>query len=488
MPLDEIREARLGKLKKLKEEKIDPYPARTSRTHEIREAIEGFDDLAGEKEKIMVAGRILGKRGHGGSAFLDIADSTGRIQLLFKKDILGEDAYELFKETVDTGDFIEASGFLFRTKQAEMTIEVEGYSMLTKSLLPLPEKWHGLQDVEERYRKRYLDLIFNAEVKEKFKLRSRIIESFRNFLNVRGFMEVVTPTLQPMYGGASARPFKTHMHDLDMDLFLRIAPELYLKRLLVGGFERVFEFTTNFRNEGMDRDHNPEFSVLEFYAAYKDLEWLMDFTEDLFEDVLTRVFVSLKIKTGDMELDFQKPYQRFKFNDLLKERAGIDYSAAGEEEFRAKAKELGVKIDKTVSKPGLADEIFKKAITPGLIQPTFVTQWPADILPLAKRSDDSDYVGAFQFFAGGREIIKAFSELNDPIDQRERFKAQENRRAKGDEEAQRLDEDFLEALEYGMPPAAGWGLGIDRFVALLTDSHSIREIILFPLMKPRDND
>ncbi|MEK7507011.1 MAG: lysine--tRNA ligase [Patescibacteria group bacterium] len=485
MPLDDIKQARLEKLAKLKKAGIDPYPAVSERTHEINQALEDFDALASEKKIIVLAGRVMAKREHGGSVFLDVEDSTGRIQIYFKKDVLGDDTFRLFIETVDIGDFIEAKGFLFKTKKAEPTLEAQSWRMLAKSLLPLPEKWHGLQDVEERFRKRYLDLIFNPAVRENFKTRSEIIKQLRNFLQQHGFLEVATPTLQPLYGGASARPFKTHLNALDIDVFLRIAPELYLKRLLVGGFEKVFEFTTNFRNEGMDRDHNPEYSGLEFYAAYRDLDWLMGFTEDMFIFVLENIFGNTKIKYQEKEINFAKPFKRATFGNLLKEHTGIDYDTASEKDLAEKVKALGLTVEKHANRATLADEIFKKQIRPKLAPPTFVRDYPVEMLPLAKKLSNPNYVGAFQFFAGGFEMIKAFSELNDPVDQRERFKAQENKRAKGDEEAQRMDEDFIEALEYGMPPAAGWGLGIDRLVALLTDSHGIREVILFPLMKPK---
>ena len=485
MSLEDIKQSRLEKLELLKKAGVDPYPAKSWRTHEIRQALENFEKLSEEKGRIVLVGRVMAKREHGASVFLDLQDVSEQIQVYFKKDVVGDYDYELFSKTVDIGDFIEVSGFLFKTKKEEKTLEVEKYRMLTKSLLPLPEKWHGLQDVEERFRKRYLDLIFNPEVKEKFEMRSKIIQTLRDFMVKNEFMEVVTPTLQPLYGGASARPFKTHMHDLDIDLYLRVAPELYLKRLLVGGFEKVFEFTTNFRNEGMDRDHNPEFSALEFYAVYKDLEWLLSFTEEIFENLLVQIFGRAKIKYEDKEIDFSRPFKKAKFNDLLKKHCGVNYETSDEDELWSQAEKLNVKIEKKVAKPGLADELFKKVVRPKLIEPIFVTDWPADVLPLAKKIDNSDFVGAFQFFAGGNELIKAFQELNDPLDQRARFEVQENRRAKGDEEAQRMDEDFVQALEYGMPPAAGWGLGIDRLVAMLTNSHSIREVILFPLMRPK---
>lgn len=499
MSLSDLRQTRLEKLEKLKKAGIDPYPARSSRTHKISQVLADFEDLAAKEVKVVLAGRVMAKREHGGSTFLDINDGSSstsldesklvldknQIQLFFKKDKLGDKEYEFFLETVDIGDFIEAGGTLFKTKKEEKTLLITRYSLLTKSLLPLPEKWHGLQDVEERYRKRYLDLIFNPEVKAKFEVRSKIIKTLRNFMNNEGFLEVVTPTLQSLYGGASARPFKTHMHDLDIDLYLRIAPELYLKRLLVGGFDKVFEFTTNFRNEGMDRDHNPEFSVLEFYAAYQNLDWLMDFTEKIFENLLIGIFGKTKIVYENAEINFTGPFKRRKFNELLNEHCGIDYETGDEDDFKKATQKLDIKIEKTAGKVILADELFKKVIKPKLVEPIFVTDWPAEILPLAKNLGNSPFVDAFQFFVGGHELIKAFQELNDPIEQRNRFQAQEKRRAKGDEEAQRMDEDYIEALEYGMPLAAGWGLGIDRLVALLTDSHSIREVILFPFMRPK---
>ncbi len=487
MPLEDFRKERIKKLEMLRKAGIDPYPAVSQRTHAIADALASFDALADGKHSLVLAGRVMAKREHGGLVFLDLNDGTGVFQVLIKRDTLGDERFQLLADTLDIGDFIEVAGPLFVTKRQERTLEASSWSMLAKSLLPPPEKWHGLQDADERFRKRYLDLTFNPEVKKKFELRTRIIQELRNFLNGQGFVEVQTPTLQPLYGGASARPFKTHMHALDMDLYLRIAPELYLKRLLVGGFTSVYEFTTNFRNEGMDRDHNPEFSALEFYAAYRDLQWAMLFTEDMFECVLKCVANGTTITYGGQDIHFKRPFIRATFNELLKQYTGLDYDTDDEKAFRGKAEELGLVIEKSVVKPGLADEIFKKAIRPNLVQPTFVTSWPADLLPLAKRlPDNPNYVDAFQFFAAGAELIKAFTELNDPLDQRERMASQESRRAKGDEEAQRLDEDFIEALEYGMPPAAGWGLGIDRFVSILTDSHAIREVILFPFMRPKE--
>ncbi len=486
MALDDFRNERLKKLEALRAAGINPYPATSERTHAIGDVLAAFDELAAG-HVLVLAGRVMARREHGGLVFLDLDDGTGTIQVLVKRDTLGDAQFQLLLDTLDIGDFIEATGTLFVTKREERTLEATSWRMLTKSLLPLPEKWHGLQDADERFRKRYLDLIFNPDVRATFEMRTRIIQELRNFLNEHRFLEVQTPTLQPLYGGASARPFKTHLHALDMDVFLRIAPELYLKRLLVGGFTNVYEFTTNFRNEGMDRDHNPEFSALEFYAAYRDLEWLMLFTEEMFGHVLQHALGTTTISYNDQEVHFQRPFVRGTFNELLQQYVGINYDTDDEAAFRAKAAELGLVIEKSVAKPGLADEIFKKAVRPNLVQPTFVTAYPADLLPLAKRLPDTpQYVGAFQFFAGGFELIKAFAELNDPVDQRSRMAAQESQRAKGDEEAQRMDEDFIEALEYGMPPAAGWGLGLDRFIMLLTGMHSIREVVLFPFMRLKE--
>ena len=516
MALDDIRQERINKLSRLREAQIDPYPASTERTHENSKAIELFPDLEASSETITIAGRVMAVREHGGSAFIDLVDGSGKLQAFFKKDILGELEYDLLIANLDVGDFLSVTGSCFKTKKAEPTVQASAYKFLVKTLLPLPEKWHGLQDAEERFRKRYLDFIFNPEAKEKIKTRTEVIQTLRSFMNDNNFMEVTTPTLQTIYGGASARPFKTTMNALDLTLFLRIAPELYLKRLLVGGFDRVYEFTTNFRNEGMDREHNPEFCVLEFYAAYQDLEWLMGYTEKLLTDLLQNVFGSLVIEYEGQKIDFSAPFKRATYNGLLNEYVGLDFVKNSEADFRAKAEALGVTIEKVVGKSGLVDEIFKKVIRPKLHEPMFVHDYPEEMLPLAKKlaaplpklhlplasRDESQgesgtdfneettsalgcYVGAFQFYAGGFELIKAFAELNDPLDQRERFSKQENKRAKGDEEAQRMDEDFLEALEYGMPPAAGFGLGIDRLLVLLTNSHSIREVIAFPLMKPK---
>ncbi len=485
MPLEDIREARLKKLEQLKKAGVDPYPAKSWRSREIASALDDFDELAANRKSLVLVGRIMARRDHGGSTFLDVQDATGRIQSYFKKDKLGDRDYEFFLETVDIGDFVEVQGTPFRTKQNEPTLEVEKYRLLSKSLLPLPEKWHGLKDIEERLRKPYLDMIFNPEVGERFKLRTEIIRELRRFLDGRGFLEVETPVLQTIAGGALARPFKTKINALEMDVYLRVAPELFLKRLLIGGFEQVYEIGKNFRNEGIDRDHNPEFTELEFYAAYKDYEWLMKFTEELFEQVAAKIFGGSQIKYKDQVIDFKGPYRRVTFNDLLKKYSGLDYDETDQETLAKKAKALDVQIEKTMTKGNIADEIYKKVARPDMVQPTFVINHPLDISPLAKRLEkDPEHAARVQLVVGGHELTNCFSELNDPIDQRERFEAQRKAAKKGNVEAHPYDEDYIKALEYGLPPSAGFGLGVDRLVTILTDSHSIREVILFPLMKP----
>lgn len=447
--LSQLRQARIKKLKNLRELEIEPYPAKTKRTMPIAQAL----TLAAKNEKteISLAGRMRSQRLHGGSCFVDLEDSTAKIQLYFKKDTVGEKLYQLFTENFDLGDFISVTGELFATKTGEPTLEVKQFQMLAKSLRSLPDKWYGLSDKEERFRKRYLDLLMNDGVRDIFVRRSAIIKSIRGFLDENKFIEVETPILQGLAGGASARPFKTHLNALDLNLYLRVAPELYLKRLLVGGFERVYEIGRCFRNEGMDFSHNPDFTMIEFYAAYWDYEKLMEFTEELFSHLLTNVVGDIKITYQGQVIDFKTPWPRAEFSKLAK-----------------------------------TDEEFK-IVRQKIIQPTLVINHPVEILPLAKRLDgEPKKVASFQLVAAGMEIVKAFSELNDPIDQKKRFENQEKMRAKGNEEAQRMDKDFIEALEYGMPPAAGFGMGIDRLVMLLTDSHSLREVILFPTMKPKN--
>jgi len=483
---DEIRKNRLKKLERIRNSGFFPYPATTKRTHKIAEVLKSFSSLFRLKKEIILAGRIRLLRLHGGSTFIHIEDSTGRIQGYFKKDRLGEKSYKFFLDNFDLGDFIEIRGTLFKTKRGEKTIEASGFHMLAKSLLPLPEKWHGLKDVEERFRKRYLDLIFNEDVRKKFEVRSLIIKSLREFLENEGFLGVETPILQPIYGGARAKPFKTHLNAMNMDLYLRIAPELYLKRLLVGGFEKVYEIGKCFRNEGVDRYHNPDFTMLEFYWAYADYKDLMKLTEKMFSYVLKKVFGKLEISYQGKKINFKPPWPRVEFYQMFKKMTDIDLEEINEASLAKEAKKMGLEIEKGVPKAEIADEIFSKVCRPKIIKPTFVIHYPKGFQPLAKALEkDSEKLANVQLIAAGTELLNAFSELNDPIEQRRRFEEQEKLFKLGFEEAQRIDKDYLEAMEYGMPPAAGFGLGVDRLVVLLTDSHALREIILFPTMKPK---
>ncbi len=484
--IDELKKIRLKKLETIRNTGILAYPEKTKRTHKIQEALKDFSKLARSQKEIVLVGRIKSLREHGGSTFLHLEDGTGKIQAYFKKNRIGELRYKLFLDNFDIGDFIEVRGILFKTKRGEKTIEAADFKILAKSLLPLPEKWHGLKDIEERFRKRYLDLIFNLEVKRKFEIRAQIIKEIRNFLEKEGFLEVETPILQSIYGGAKARPFKTHHHALDIDLYLRIAPELYLKRLLIGGFEKVYEIGRVFRNEGIDRYHNPDYTHFEFYWAYADYKDLMKFTERMFESLLKKIFGKLEITYEGKKINFKAPWPRIEFNQLLKKYTKIKIEEIHPEALKKEAQKLGIKVVDGASKAEIADEIYKKFCRPNIQKPTFIIHYPLGFQPLAKAlEEDPKKLANFQLAVGGWELLNAFSELNDPIEQRKRFEAQEKFFKAGLEEAQRMDEDFLEALEYGMPPAAGFGLGIDRLVALLTDSHSLREVILFPTMKPK---
>jgi len=448
--LEEIRSARLAKLKVLSELGIDPYPAHTNRDLSINEAIEKFDDLTKGGKSRIIAGRIMSLRIQGKIIFFDLYDGTGRFQIFLKKgEPLSEESFELFEKAFDIGDFAEVKGTFFLTKKDEKTMLAEEVRMLAKSLRPLPEKWHGLSDVEERFRKRYLDLLSNPEIKRRFEVRSKVVTEIRKILAEAGYLEVETPALQPLYGGASAEPFVTHHNALHVDLYLRISDELYLKRLLAAGFPKVYEIARDFRNEGIDTTHNPEFTMLEFYEAYSDATKQREFVENIIRRLALLVNSDGVITFGNEKIDFNKPFKVIKY-------------------------------------PEISDEEFKKTVKPSLIQPTFLIDYPVDMLPLTKRKEDNpSLVDAFQLYAGGLELVKAFSELNDPIDQRARFESQEKSKEGGDKEAQPLDEDFLEAMEYGIPPAGGVGLGIDRLVMLLTDVKNIKEVILFPTLKPK---
>ena len=486
MIIDELRKIRQKKLEAIRKAGVLAYPEKTKRTHKIEEALKDFNNLARSKKEIVLVGRIRSLREHGGATFLHLEDGTGKIQAYFRRDRIGERGYQFFLDNFDIGDFIEVRGILFKTKKGERTIEASDFKILAKSLLPLPEKWHGLKDVEERFRKRYLDLIFNPEVKKKFEIRTKIIKEIREFLEKEGFLEVETPILQPIYGGAKARPFKTHLNALDLDLYLRIAPELYLKRLLVGGFEKIYEIGKCFRNEGVDRQHNPDFTILEFYWAYANYKDLMKLTEKMFESLLKKILGVLEIKYEGKKINFKTPWPRIEFNQLLKKYTKINLEEIHPQALKKEAQRLGIETTEGASKAEIADEIYKKLCRPNIQQPTFVIHHPLGFQPLAKVLEtDPKKLANFQLVVAGWELINAFSELNDPIEQRRRFEEQEKFFKAGLEEAQRMDEDFLEALEYGMPPAAGFGMGIDRLVALLTDSHSLREVILFPTMRPK---
>ena len=479
--LEELKKARLEKLAQIKAAGLEAYPAESKRTHTCRQALDDFEKLASDETEVFLTGRILAIRGHGGSVFVQIEDSTNDCQLYFKKDKLGEEKYKTFQEGFDLGDFIQVSGIMFKTKKGEPTLEVADFKMLTKALAPLPEQWYGFKDAEERFRKRYLDLLMNKSVKERFVFRSHLIKSIRNFLEEKDFLGVETPMLQPLHGGAAARPFKTHLNALDMELCLRIAPELYLKRLLVGGFERVYEIGRCFRNEGMDAQHNPEFTILEFYWAYADYKDLMKLTEEMFNSILT----DSKIHYRSEEIDFATPWPQIEFDQLIQEHCDIDINKASLEDLIKKAEEFKLKLsEKEKTKHKIVDELYSKICRPKIIQPTFIIHHPLNISPLAKQlAGQPEKTARFQVIVGGMELINAFSELNDPQEQARRFEEQVEA---GDEEAQPYDQDFVEALEYGVPPAAGFGMGVDRLVALLTDAQSLREIILFPTMRPKE--
>ncbi|WP_029520026.1 lysine--tRNA ligase [Persephonella sp. IF05-L8] len=443
-------------------------------------------DLDPEREQVSVAGRLIALRDQGKAAFGHIQDADGKLQVYFRKDTLGEEKYQEAMNILDVGDIIGVKGELFRTMTGELTVEVKDFQLLAKSLRALPEKWHGLKDVELRYRHRYIDLIANPKAREIFKIRSKAIKSLREYLESKGFMEVETPILQSVASGAMAKPFITHHNALDMDMYLRIAPELYLKMLVVGGFNRVYEIGRNFRNEGIDTTHNPEFTMVEFYGAYLDYNDLMDMTEELFRKILMDTVGTLKITWEGQELDFSKPFRRLPFFEALKEKTGKDKDFfLDEEKARAFAKEVGIPKAEELTHLKLLDKLFEHFIEEDLIQPTFVIDFPKILSPLAKtHRNDPDLVERFELIVNKQELANAYTELNDPEDQRERFLQQLKEKAAGDEEAMDIDENFLMALEYGLPPTGGEGIGIDRLVMMLTDSSSIREVILFPTLRP----
>lgn len=482
-PSDEYK-IRLQRLEKIRKSGINPYPKKVNRTHPIEEVLEQFDRLKGE---VTVVGRIRSIRLHGGSCFIHLEDESGKIQAYFKKDEVGDKKFRFFIDSFDVGDFIEITGTLFTTKKGEKTVLVKDSKLLCKSLLPLPEKWHGLKDVETRFRQRYLDLLSNSKVKEIFLKRTKIIQFIRDYFIKEGFIEVETPILQAVASGAIAKPFKTYHQALATDLYLRIAPELYLKELIIGGFEKVFEIARCFRNEGIDFAHNPEFTQIEFYWAYKDYNDLMEFTEKFLADLVKSINGSTVVEYDNQKIDFKGPYPKVDFREALIKEVDIDLDKHDAKSLMREVKKKGLKIDKSWSKGKITDELFKEFVRPKMIQPTYIINHPLELSPLSKKIEDRpNYVERFQLLVAGQiELLNAFTELNDPLEQEERFKYQSELFKKGDDEAMKKDDEFVKALKYGLPPSAGLGLGIDRLVNVLTNTHNIKEVILFPTLKQK---
>ena len=503
MSLSEQEEQRRKSREEIIDLGIDPYPSETfdinTNSQEIKD---DFDEKKKNFQDVSISGRIMSRRVMGSASFAEIQDSKGKIQIYVRRDDIceGDDKTlynTIFKKKLDLGDIIGITGYVFKTQMGETTIHVTSLKVLSKSVRPLPvvkettdeegdsTKYDVFSNKELKYRRRYIDLIVNPESREIFRKRSAIINEIRNVLNENNFLEVETPILQPIYGGASARPFKTHHNTLDIPLYLRIANELYLKRLIVGGFDGVYEFAKDFRNEGMSRFHNPEFTQCEFYVAYKDYVWMMDFIEDMFKRIVMKVCGSTKVSCGENKIDFEKKWERYSMYEVIEKFTSVDVSELGEDSIRKVCKDMNVKVDKSMGRGKLIDEIFGEKCEPNLIQPTYITDYPIEMSPLAKKHRDKDgLVERFELICNGKEICNAFSEINDPIDQRERFEEQVKLGNRGDDEAMVLDEDYLTALEYGMPPTAGIGIGIDRLTMILTDSDSIQDVLFFPQMKP----
>ncbi len=495
--LSEQEVIRRGSLKELKQMGIEPYPAALYKVDAYSTDIKNKFQDDGERRQVSIAGRIMSRRIMGKASFIELMDSKGRIQAYITRDDLcpgeNKDLYNtVFKKLMDIGDFVGITGFVFRTKMGEISVHVETMTLLSKSLKPLPivkmkegEVYDKFSDPELRYRQRYVDLLVNDEVKDIFVKRTRIFDAMREFFDQRGYLEVDTPVLQSIPGGAAARPFITYMNALDIDLYLRIANELYLKRLIVGGFDGVYEFSRNFRNEGMDRTHNPEFTVMEIYVAYTDYKWMMEFTEQMLEHVALQVLGTTQTKVGDTVIDFKAPYPRVTMIDAIKEHTGIDISGMDEAQLREVCNELGIEQDDTMGKGKLIDEIFGEKAEGKYIQPTFIIDYPIEMSPLTKRHrENPELTERFELMINGKELANAYSELNDPIDQRARFEEQLRLSEKGDDEAMFIDQDFLRALEYGMPPTSGMGIGMDRLTMLLTGQTAIQEVLLFPTMRP----
>jgi len=499
MELNEQELVRRQKLEELQKLGINPYPAeRWINTHTSTSILAEFDSRPDDFKEVSLAGRIMSMRDMGKASFAVVQDSSGKIQVYVRRDDLakGEDnsAYDvLYKKMLDIGDIIGVTGYVFKTKMGETTIHVKTLTLLAKALRPLPvvkqdsegQVFDAVTDPEMRYRQRYVDLIINPAVKDVFIKRSRLMQSMRNFLNGNGYLEVETPILQPLYGGAAARPFKTHHNTLDMTLYLRIANELYLKRLIVGGYDGVYEFAKDFRNEGMDRFHNPEFTQMELYVAYKDYEWMMNLVEEMVERIALDLHGHTDIVVGEHTINFKRPWKRFTMYEAIAHYTGVDITDMDETTMAKTARGLGIHIDGTMARGKIIDEIFGEKVEPHLIQPTFITDYPVEMSPLAKKHRSKPgLVERFEAICNGKEICNAFSELNDPIDQRDRFEHQLELGKRGDEEAMQLDEDFLRALEFGMPPTAGLGIGIDRLSMIMTNSQSIQDVLFFPQMRP----
>lgn len=498
-PLSEQERIRRETLDAIRALDINPYPPEEVEVTHISSDIQNrFQGEAEEWSEVKLAGRVMGKRIMGKASFAELQDHSGTIQLYFNRDEICPDEdktlyNEVFKKLIDRGDFIAVEGFVFKTQVGETSIHVKSFKLLSKSIKPLPfpkvdeagNVHDAFTDPEQRYRQRYVDLVINPKVRETFVKRTRVIDAMRRYFNEQGYLEVETPILQPIPGGATARPFTTHHNALNMPLYLRIANELYLKRLIVGGFEGVYEFAKNFRNEGMDRTHNPEFTIMEIYVAYKDYLWMMEFTEQMLEKVVVEINGQAIAKVGDKEISFKAPFRRLTMIDSIREYTGVDITGMGESDLRRVCAELGIPTDPSMGKAKLIDEIFGEKVEGNLIQPTFITDYPVEMSPLCKRHrENPDLTERFELIVNGKEIANAYTELNDPIDQRERFEEQLKLSEKGDDEAMFIDHDFLRALEYGMPPTSGLGIGIDRLVMLITDNASIQEVLFFPQMRP----
>jgi len=507
--ISEQQSIRREKLDQLRELDVNPYPYEYDVTHHSREILENEEtyltetpDQPEDAPRVSVAGRVMTRRIMGKASFFTLQDSAGTIQIYIRRDDVGVKEYnKVFKKMVDIGDFVGIRGFVFKTGTGETTIRAEHFEFLGKTVRPIPTPkevktedgetvtYDAFTDKEQRYRQRYVDMVVNPEVRDTFRKRTQMVQTMRNFMNEKGYLEVETPILQPVYGGAAAEPFVTHHNALDMDLYLRIANELYLKRLIVGGFDGVYEFSKDFRNEGLSRFHNPEFTQVELYVAYKEYNWMMDFMEEMIEKVALELHGSTKIEVGDHLIDFKRPWPRIPMYEAIENETGYDLSKKTVDQLRAIASELHIDTDESMGKGKLIDEIFGETVEPTLIQPTFITDYPIEMSPLAKKHRTKEgLVERFEAICNGKEIANAFTELNDPVDQRERFEEQARLRAGGDEEAMNVDEDFLRAIEYGMPPTAGIGIGIDRLAMIMTNSDSIRDVLFFPQMRPEASD